>query len=90
MLSNSTIQLNEKIKRFEQHLIAKQHQELQKIASAVSCCQGCQDKQSWYLCLSQQNLTYRQIAILEGISPRQLREHLPKGKNTQKVCLKAI
>lgn len=71
MSSNSTIQLNEKIKRFEQHLIQQQRQELQIIASAVQHCQGCYDNQSWYLCLSQQNLTYRQIAILEGISTRQ-------------------
>ena len=90
MLDNSTIQLNETIKRFEQHLVAKQHQELQKIASAVQQCQDCQDKQDWYLCLSEQNLTHRQIAILEGISHRQLREHFPNSKNAQKVCLKAV
>ncbi len=90
MLDNSTIQLNEKIKRFEQHLVAKQHQELQQITSAVQQCQDCQDKQDWYLCLSEQNLTHRQIAILEGISHRQLREHFPNSKNAQKVCLKAV
>ena len=87
---NSTVQLNEKIKRFEQHLIQQQNQQLQKISSAVSCCQNCHDKQSWYLCLSEQNLTHRQIAILEGTSPRQIREILSKNNQAQKVCLKAI
>ena len=78
MLEISTLKLNEKIKRFEQHLIEQKNQELQKIAIAVEKCQNCQNSRDWYFCLSQQNLTYRQIGILEGISKQKIGQILQK------------
>ncbi len=78
MLESSTLQLNEKIKRFERHLIEQKNQELQKISIAVEKCRNCRNRQDWYLCLSGQNLTYRQIGILEGISKQKIGQMLKK------------
>lgn len=72
MLESSALKLNEKIKRFERHLVEQKNQELQKISIAVEKCQSCSNSQDWYLCLYGQNLTYRQIGILEGISKQKI------------------
>ena len=78
MLESSTLKLNEKIKRFERHLTEEKNRELQKISIALKKCQNCQTSQDWYLCLYRQNLTYRQIGILEGMSKQKIGQILKK------------
>ena len=78
MLEISTLKLNEKIKRFEKYLIEQKNQELQKISLALENCQNCHNSRDWYICLCRQNLTYRQIGILEGISKQKIGQILQK------------
>ena len=66
---------NQRIKNYLTHLEEKSDREMNEVIAAMESCHKVEsDRKQYYLCLSKQGLSLRQIGILEGITKQSIKD----------------